>query len=295
MKSFPVYYVDAFTNQPFMGNPCAVLPMAAGLSTDQMQLIARETNLNETAFVFPSTQADYRLRFFSTKKEIPFAGHPTIATAFLLAEKGFIDCSENITTIHFEFKIGVLPVEIEAELGRPIQIVTTLPAPTFGETIAPDEVAACFNLLPSDFRDDSPIQVVSAGAPYLIVPLRTLDATLRAESAYLKVSSLLRQVGVSTVFLFCLESFSKNADVFARMFDPDGVGEDPFCGAGSGSMAAYVYHYHLSSKPFLCVEQGHLLGRPGKGEVEIRGDSENILGIRLKGSAVRVMDGQFWV
>jgi len=295
MKSFPVYYVDAFTDQPFMGNPCAVLPMADGLTTDQMQLIARETNLNETSFVFPSTQADFRLRFFSPKKEIPFAGHPTIATAFLLAEKGYIKCSAKRTTIQFEFQIGVYPVEIAAESGQPIQVVMTLPAPFFGETVPSDEVAACFNLLPSDLRDDVPVQVVSTGAPYLIVPLRTLDAMLRAESKYIQVCSLLQKVGVSTAFLFCLESFSSNADAFARMFDPDGVGEDPFCGAGSGSMAAFVYHYHLSEKPFLRLEQGHLVGRPGQAEVEIRGDPDNILSIGLKGSAAIVLDGQFWL
>jgi len=113
MKEYAVVYIDAFTNTPFAGNPCAVLPMAEGLSDEQMQAIARETNLNETSYVLSSDKANFRVRYFTPRNEIPFAGHPTIATAFLLTRDGYISLQEPVTRITLEFKIGVLPMDIE--------------------------------------------------------------------------------------------------------------------------------------------------------------------------------------
>ena len=111
MKTYRVVYVDAFTSLPFCGNPCAILPEATGLTDEEMQAIARETNLSETSFVLPSERADFRVRYFTPRSELPFAGHPTIATGFMLAQEGFVPLKEPETRIHLEFKIGVLPVE----------------------------------------------------------------------------------------------------------------------------------------------------------------------------------------
>ena len=118
VKTYRIAYVDAFTREPLKGNPCAILPEASGLTDEEMQAIARETNLSETSFVFPSTQADFRVRYFTPREEIPFAGHPTIATTYLLAQEGLIPLQEPSTIIQLEFKVGVLPVELFVQEGR---------------------------------------------------------------------------------------------------------------------------------------------------------------------------------
>ncbi|HPO57978.1 MAG TPA: PhzF family phenazine biosynthesis isomerase, partial [Anaerolineaceae bacterium] len=109
MGSYRFVTLDAFTSTPFAGNPCAVIPEAAGLTDDEMQKIARETNAPETAFIFPSEQADFRVRYYTPRSEIPFAGHPTIATVFLLAQEGRVPLVEPVTRLTVEFNIGVLP------------------------------------------------------------------------------------------------------------------------------------------------------------------------------------------
>ena len=139
-----ISHVDAFTTVPFAGNPCAVLPDATGLSDEQMQAIAREANLPESSFVLPSEKADFRVRYFTPRMELPFAGHPTIATAFLLTQAGRIPLREPVTTIQLEFEIGVLPVDIHVQDGRPVHVVMTQKAPTFGPTFTTSETAPCF-------------------------------------------------------------------------------------------------------------------------------------------------------
>src|SRR4030042_5123660 len=125
MRTYRIAYVDACTREPLKGNPCAILPNASGLTDEEMQAIARETNLSETSFVLSSTQADFRVRYFTPREEIPFAGHPTIATTYLLAQEGLIPLREPSTTIQLEFKVGVLPVELFVWGERVQRIVMT--------------------------------------------------------------------------------------------------------------------------------------------------------------------------
>ena len=172
MKTYRIAYVDAFTREPLKGNPCAVLPEASGLSDEEMQAIARETNLSETSFVLSSTQADFRVRYFTPREEIPFAGHPTIATAYLLAQEGLIPLREPSRTIQLEFKVGVLPVELFVQGERVQRIVMTQKKPTFGPTFSREEVCRCFNLTPSDLRAECLPQVVSTGLPFSSYPQR---------------------------------------------------------------------------------------------------------------------------
>lgn len=287
--------IDAFTTERFQGNPCMILPQADGLSTDQMQAIARETNLSETAFVFPSKMADFRVRYFTPRYEIPFAGHPTIATSFMLAESGAIALVEPFTRLELEFNIGVLPVEIEVRYGLPVRVVMTQKAPTFGLQFAREEVAPCLGLDTQDLRDDCLPQVVSTGVPFLIVPLRDLAALQRLETDRLRAVQLIKRAGVDAVFLFTLGGFSREADTHARLVDPRGTSEDPFTGSASGCMGAYVIHYGLRPGPTLQLEQGHIIGRPGYGVLEVQGTPQNISGIRLGGAAVKVMEGYVYV
>ncbi len=293
MRRYRVVYVDAFTEVPFAGNPCAVLPDAQGLSEEEMQAIARETNLSETSFVFLSDRADFRVRYFTPRAEIPFAGHPTIATVFLLAEEGRFRLRGARTRIELEFNIGVLPVEVEARGGVPRQVVMTQRRPAFGATFSAGEVAPCLGLDAASLRDDCPSQVVDTGVPFLLVPARDLSALERIQVDRPALQALCRRAGVDAAFVFCLGGFSPEADTHARLLDPWGTHEDPFTGSASGAMAAFIVRYGLKPGPRLVAEQGHFVGRPGLGVLEVLGTRDAIEAVRLAGPAVRVLEGEF--
>ena len=295
MKHYRVIYIDAFTTIPFTGNPCAVLPDTMGLTDARMQAIARETNLPETAFVQPSSQADFRVRYFTPRHELPFAGHPTIATAFMLAQERLIPLKTPLTRITLEFNIGVLPVEIHIADERPTRMVMTQQTPTFGAQFKAEAVAPCFNLARSDLRDDCPPQVVGTGVPFLIVPARDVDVLKKVKMDREALGALCAQAGVSAAFMFCLGGLAPEADTHARLFDPHGTMEDPFTGSASGAMGSYVVHYGLKPGPRLVAEQGHFVERPGQGVLEIEGGPESITAVRLGGAAVKVMEGTFFI
>jgi trans-2,3-dihydro-3-hydroxyanthranilate isomerase len=295
LKTYQITYIDAFTATRYSGNPCAVLPRAEGLEDAQMQAIARETNLNETAFVFSSDLADFRVRYFTPVHEIPFAGHPTIATAFMLAQAGRIALVEPLTRINFEFNIGVLPVDIIVEHGQPAQVVMTQPAPVFGAEVPVTALAPCFGLQLSDLRSDCPPQVVSTGVPFLIVPAMNVDVLGRVKMDREPLARLLKGVGVGAAFMFCLGGFAPEADTHARLFSPQGGSEDPYTGSATGALACYTIHHGLKSGPCLTAEQGHFVHRPGMGQAEIIGSSTDMQGVRLGGAAVKVLEGTIYV
>jgi trans-2,3-dihydro-3-hydroxyanthranilate isomerase len=291
---YRIVTIDAFTSSPFSGNPCAVVPEADGLSEEQMQLIARETNQPETSFVLGSREADFKVCYFTTTRRIPFAGHPTIATAFLLALDGRIvpPQARGMAEVRFEFDIGVLPVLVEfGPRGRPLRAIMSQPSPTFGAELGTEEVAAGFSLEAEDFLPGVPCQVVSTGVPFLMAPVRSLDVLKRAEMERPPLRELLARTGAAAVFMFALEGFAPEADTHARLFDPDGTMEDPFTGSASGCMGAYIVRHGLRPGPTFRLEQGHLLGRPGQGILEVLGDSRRISGIKLSGSAVKTTEG----
>lgn len=295
MRPHRVIYIDAFTRQAFAGNPCAVLPDALGLTGEQMQAIAREVNLPETAFVLPSTRGDIRVRYFTPRSELPFAGHPTIATAFMLAEEGLIPVEEPKTTINMEFEIGVLPVEILLEGGKPERVVMTQQRPTFGQRFVAEDVAPCLGLRPSELREDCSPQVVGTGVPFLIVPVREVGVLGEIAMDREALAALCDRAGVSAAFVFSIGGLDPESDTHARLFDPRGTMEDPFTGSATGAMGAYVIRHGLKQGPVLVAEQGHFVGRPGRGVLEISVDGGKIDSVRLGGAAVRVLEGTIFV
>ena len=295
LRRYRVTYVDTFTREPFTGNPCAVILDGTGLTDDQMQAIAAETNLPESAFVFPSSQADFRVRYFTPRSELPFAGHPTIATAFTLVQAGVVQPQEPTTTIDLEFGIGVLPVDIEIEDARPLRVIMTQRQPTFGPTFAADVVAPCLGLRPQDLRPDCPPQVVGTGVPFLIVPLREVGLLGEVVMHRNDLGALCGQAGVSAAFAFSIGGFDPESDTHARLFDPQGILEDPFTGSATGAMGGYVIHYGLKTGPRLIAEQGDFIGRPGRGILEIRSDDAGIRSVRLGGAAITVLTGELLI
>ena len=296
MRSYRIVYVDAFTRTPLSGNPCAVLPDARDLSDEEMQAIACETNLSETSFVLPSARVDFRARYFTPRRELPFAGHPTIATAFLLAEEGLVKLEGPVTHLRLELGIGVLPVEIHSQGGTgPDYVVMTQQKPIFGPTFTAAETAPCFSLDVSDLLPGPSPQVVSTGMPFLIVPARDVETLRNVRMRRDALGALCTRAGVNAAFMFCLGGYSGEADTAARLFDPEGTSEDPYTGSATGCLGAYVVQHGLRPGPRLVAEQGHLLGRPGRGELEIAGEPGSIQAVRLGGAAVRSMEGRLFV
>ena len=289
-----VVYIDAFTRLSFTGNPCAVIPYADGLNDRQMQNIARETNLSETSYVFPGDGADFRVRYFTPRMELPFAGHPTIATAFLLAEQQRIIKNNEKAEIILEFNIGKLPVEIYYSNDKPSKVVMTQKPAQFGMKFSPEDIAPCFTINSSDILRGFEPQVVSTGVGFLVVPVKNLDILSTINMDREMLARLCDQAEVNAAYVFTMGGFDPASDTHARLFDPRGTMEDPYTGSAAGTMGAYIKKYGLTSKSSLKAEQGHIIGRPGLGILEIP-DNPEIIPIRLGGEAVKVMEGDFFI
>jgi len=292
MKQYRIIYLDAFTTEPFCGNPCAVLPEADGLTVKQMQKIAMETNLSETAFVLHSEKADVKVRYFTPRTEIPFAGHPTIATAMMLAQEGLLPSGQAKTIVDFEYAIGVLPVEIKLDsVGKPFKAIMTQQKPLFGNVVDGEELMECLGLDKKDLIDGMPVQIVSTGVPFLMAPVKTMAILKDVQVNQPLFQSLLRHLGVGAVYMFCLDGFERDSDAHGRLVSSVAASEDPFTGSAVGCMGAFIAHHRLLPGSKYQVEQGHLMGRPGTATVEIVGSPDNIDLVKVGGCAVKTMDG----
>lgn len=298
MPTYRVLQADVFTDRPFGGNPVAVLPDARGLDEATMQKIAREMNLSETAFVFPPTrpEADVMVRFFTPEKEIPFAGHPTLGTHYLLALEGRYELQEPLTRINQEIGVGVLPVELHVSGGVVTHVVMTQGLPTFGDEAKDRKlVARCLSISPDALAPAIPIQVVSTGLPHLIIPVARLKDMEAARPDRSAMDDLSEAFGVDCFMPFCLETVDPKRSVHVRMFAPRlGVAEDPATGSGSGALGSYLVRNRLvevgSRTTVILSEQGLEAGRPSSIRVEVDGQ-DDITAVRVGGQVVKVMEG----
>lgn len=292
MASLPFYWIDAFTDKKLGGNPCAVVLDADGLSAAQMQAIAKEMNLSETAFVLRSSKADFGARYFTPEEELPFAGHPTVATIYSLIEAKRIQFKGPEQKVSLELPAGVIPIQVQRESGQ-VKIVMSQLAPKFMGTYRPEEVAAIYGLSVKDFLPNAPIQTVSTGSPVLMLPLVSHEALRRVRCVDYDAYQKFRATGD---FLFAhhfvIEGATEQGTTFARSLGSTPTShEDPFTGSATGCMAAYLWKYGLISSPRFVAEQGHWMGRPGKAEVEVVGEPEAIQTIRVAGQAIKIIEG----
>jgi trans-2,3-dihydro-3-hydroxyanthranilate isomerase len=286
MQTHNYHLVDVFTETPFGGNPLAVFLDAEDLSTKQMQTIARELNLSESAFVMPSDKAEFRLRIFTPGMEVPMAGHPTVGTAYVLQHKGLIPATGKTT---FEENVGVIPVSLN-ETG----IFMSQPLPAFG-AVYDDEgdramIASLLSLHEDDLLAGYPVQAVSTGVPFLYIPLANLDAIARIQFRLDVWDNHLRTAPAPHIFAFAPED--KNI-VRSRMFAPlMGIPEDPATGAASGPLGAYLVQYGLADgdAPILS-KQGYAMGRPSQIHIRIERDGDAFTGVQVGGQSVYMGGG----
>lgn len=293
MSQLPFIWIDAFTKKPLGGNPCAVVLDADELSTEQMQSIACEMNLSETAFVMKSNKADFAARYFTPTEELPFAGHPTLSSIYALMTEGRLSIESPLTYLTLEVPAGIIPIEVIKDSGD-IKIVMSQLKPQFLRIYDPAEILPLFNLSLTDLIPNIPIQTVSTGTPILMIPLKNHDALKRAqhvdENTYFRLKA---SADFSFAHHFCLEGATPQGQTFARSLGVPPFGlEDPFTGSATGCMAAYLWKYGLIQGPYFVAEQGHWMKRPGRAEIEIIGSRDDIQTIRLKGEAVSLISGK---
>lgn len=296
MPTYPFMQIDAFTDHPLSGNPCAVILDADELDEATMLAVAREMNLSETAFVRRSTAADFGVRYFTPAEEIPLAGHPTIATTFALVQAGQLKLEQAHTTIHLELKDGPIPVEIYAQSKKVEQIVMSQRKPQFLTLHDPARVLPIFGLEPDDALPGAPVQTVSTGTPQLMLPLRSLEALRRARLDTVAYERYRAGSDFFSPHLFCLQGATPAGRTFARHFGtPPDLLEDPFTGSATGGMAAYLWRYGLIDQPSFTAEQGHWMGRPGLGRAEVIGPPQDIQTVKVGGQAALVLRGEMLI
>ncbi len=291
---------DVFTDRIFGGNPLAVIPDGRGIAEDRMQRVARELNLSETVFVLPPEDPAHtrRLRIFTPASEVPFAGHPTVGTAFVLAAIGEIPLDGDRTGIVFEEGVGPVPVTIRAEAGRPVfSQLSVAQLPEQGpEPPAAGELAALLSLDPDDLlQDEERPEAWSCGVPFLYVPLRSREVVARARVDLAHLERHLAGFWADMVFVFNRESAGGEANIHARMFAPTmGIAEDPATGAAAAAFAGYL-GAREATRDGTCrwrVEQGVEMGRPSLIELEADKVDGVIAAVRVGGGSVLVSEGE---
>ncbi len=298
---YDFYTADVFTNRIFGGNQLAVFPHGEGLNSQQMQQIAKEFNFSETVFVFPpqTPKGTCRLRIFTPGSEIPFAGHPTIGAAHILASIGEIPLQGEITNIVFEEEVGPVPVKILAKEGKPVYTeLTAAQLPEFGPKPPPiADLAPMLSLEPDCLLDgDNCPQAVSCGVPFLFIPLRDRDALGRAQLNKELWKKLLQSYWTSKVYIFTWDSELNVSDLCSRMFAPGiGVEEDPATGSAAAALAGYLGSRDRLANGTLkwSVEQGVEMGRPSLLQVEADKENDRIKAVRVGGASVLVCQGTF--
>lgn len=299
-REYRFFQADVFTDRPFAGNPLANFPEADGLSTDEMQSIAKEMNLSETTFVLPATdpKARFKLRIFTPTAELPLAGHPVVGTCFVLAQRGTIPLEEGTNRIFQECGAGVLPVDIVVAGGKVDKAVMTQAPPRFfAEYDDRDSLAAAVGLPPEELLPDGlPAQLVSTAVPQLIVPARSLELFGRIQLDRVAIRRVLSEVGTDCFMIFTRECATPEGTVHARMFAPSlGVAEDPATGSAAGALGAYLVARGLieaAPTARIVVEQGYEMGRPSTIYVEVDADEQGPVTVRVGGKAVEVVEGR---
>ena len=290
---------DVFTDAIFGGNQLAVFPDATGIPEERLLDITREFNYSETVFVYPPSSSAFtrRLRIFTPGGEVPFAGHPTVGTAHVLAAIGDIPLSGAQTKIVLEEKVGPVPVTIFAEEGRPVRAqlsVAKLPA-TGAPPPSRERLAEVLGLEPGELLGGAMApQAVSCGLPFLFVPLRDRGAVAKARVRVERWEAILGKYEAREMFVFARGGERPGTDIRARMFAPGiSVPEDPATGSACAALGGYLAARDARGEGTLrwIVEQGFEMGRPSILEIEVDKQGGAITAVRVAGATVMVSEG----
>ncbi|MGB8768137.1 MAG: PhzF family phenazine biosynthesis protein [Candidatus Korobacteraceae bacterium] len=289
-RKFSFVQLDVFTSRPLEGNQLAVFADARGLSDNEMQKLARETNLSETTYIFPRDPAveqkeGHKVRIFTVNEELPFAGHPTLGTAWYLRRHSSSD------EIVLDLKVGKIPVRFEQRAGRLFGEMRQA-EPTFGQMHEHAAVAKVLNLAVAELDENLPIQTVSTGMPFTMVPFRSLATLQKLNISWGQMAPYLAGIGSPAFFYFvCRETVDPNATLHARMIFYNG--EDPATGSAAGCCTAWaVRHGALAPEAQGLIEQGMETRRPSFIYIRAEKTGDVVTNVRVGGNVVQVIDGE---
>ena len=288
MDKITFYIVDVFAEAKYAGNQLAVFrgPVPEAL----MQPLAQEMHFSETTFITSETprEGGYDVRIFTPAAEVPFAGHPTLGTAHILRTAVALQPVEQTA---LNLKVGQIPVRFDAATGA---YWMTQKPPEFGQQLEPRRLAAVLGLEPRDIDERLPVEEVSTGLPFMIVPLRTLAVLQRARVNRDAYFELIAGTEAKGILIFCPEAHSPANQLSVRVFvEYFGVPEDPATGSGNGCLAGYLARHRYWGQPALeaRAEQGHQVGRPSLLHLRAA-DTGDSIRVEVGGQAITVASGQ---
>ncbi len=264
MNQRPFVIVDVFAEQKYQGNQLAVVLDAQGLSDEEMQLITKEMNYSETTFILSNRprKGGWDARIFTPATEIPFAGHPTLGTAFVILTELLEAPSQEV---RLNLKVGQILVTLASVEGQPDVLWMKQVEPRFGQILEAEPTAEALGLDLADVDQNLPIQDVSTGFPFFVVPLKSLEAVKRARLDPTKYWPLIEHTEAKDFLLFCRQTYKPENDLNVRVFvEYHGIPEDPATGSGNGDLAAYLVKHRVLGQDRIDVrvEQGYEIGRP---------------------------------
>jgi trans-2,3-dihydro-3-hydroxyanthranilate isomerase len=286
--------IDVFTANPLEGNQLAVFTDARGLSDDEMQSLARETNLSETTFIFPREAATerergVRVRIFTVTEELPFAGHPTLGTAMVLRNGISGDAGE----IALDLKVGKIPVRFSQRDGLPFGMMTQRD-PEFGQTHDREAVARAAGLALNEIADDVPIQTVSTGNAFAMVPVKTLAVLQALAPAWASMGEYLNKTDAKFFYFVSRQTLNPAASLQARMIFYNG--EDPATGSAAGPCAAWAVKYGVvAAEQEALLEQGVEMRRRSRIFLSAARSGDKIVNVRVGGHAIEVLRGEVFL
>lgn len=292
MKNPTFYIVDVFAEEKYAGNQLAVFENAEALSGAEMQKIAQEMHFSETTFIMSNEMRNsgYDVRIFTPAEEVPFAGHPTLGTAYVIRHAV---ANKRISKIVLNLKAGQIPVTFKEDENKSVAWMKQI-EPTFSRTFDAIQVLNALNLDADAVDDRFPIQEVSTGLPFIIVPLKTLDAVKRARVSRDKFFNLIKNTQAKIILIFCPETYNAKNNLNVRVFaDYYGIPEDPATGSGNGCLAGYLvkHRYFGKEKIDVRVEQGYEIGRPSLLLLKAE-DKKGGIDVFVGGNVVMVAKGE---
>jgi len=290
MRRFSCVLLDVFTSRPLQGNQLAVFTDARDLQEYEFQLLAKETNLSETTFIFPRDKAIERehgvkVRIFTVDEELPFAGHPVLGTASVI--RG----DSGAERVMLDVPAGQIPVSFELKDGKPFGEMRQRD-PEFGQLHPREEVVRVTNLSLADIRDDVPIQTASTGVAFAIVPVKSLAAMQKLKLDWSAAAEYLKKTDAKFLFFVSQETVDPAASLHARMIFYNG--EDPATGSASGCCAAWaVKHGVMASDTRVMIEQGLEINRPSEIYIAAKRSVDKVSDVRVGGHVVEVARAEF--
>ena len=293
VRRLPMSQWDVFSSNPLEGNSLAVFSDARGLTDAEMQAIAKEMNLSETTFVFPrdpntERESGVRVRIFTVQEELPFAGHPTLGTAFSIRN------GRTAKEIALELNVGKVPVRFEQTQGQPVFGEMTQVDPVFGAVHEGEAVARATGLNVDDFDSSLPIQTVSTGLPFTVTPLKSLAVIQKMRVDLHRASEYLERTGGRFFYFVTRETVDSAAGLHARMLFYNG--EDPATGSAAGCTAAWMVEHGVAQpEQRVLIEQGIEMQRPSRIFVRASKHDNRIVNVRVGGNAVEVIRGEVFL